>query len=55
MMSQPTTSKETTGSAEETLVLMERMVTRLRARFINSVYEYRSLAPRRPVTSRTLS
>ena len=37
MMNQPTTSKEATGSAEETLVLMERMVTRLRARFINSV------------------
>ena len=34
---EPTMSSDNTGSAEVTLVLIERMATRLRARFINSV------------------
>ena len=36
MASEPTTSSDTTGMAEVTLVLMERIVTRFRARFMSS-------------------
>ena len=34
---EPTTSRESTGRADVMLVLTDRIATRLRARFINSV------------------
>ena len=38
MTSEPMMSIETTGMADVMLVLMDRMATRFRERFINSVY-----------------